>query len=216
MAKTIAPKKPADASVLSLKVTLRDLKPRIWRRILAPASMTLADLHLAIQAAMGWDDAHLHIFRVGGEQYGNPRITDDVVNEQGLTLDRLVKSGVTRFDYNYDFGDDWEHEILIEKRPPASDAATVYPACVAGERNCPPEDCGGIWGYAELLEILANPANPEREERLEWLGDEFDPEAFSVAEANARLAAVFRRKARPASPKPAPASPKRASLSEKQ
>jgi len=190
---TAAPKKSAVTGVLSLKVTLRHIKPPIWRRILMPGGLTLGDLHTAIQRTMGWDDGHLHDFDVAGERYGDPSTTDDVTNEDRLTLNAVMKAGVSRFAYTYDFGDNWEHDILIEKRPPAGDPKP-YPACVAGKRNCPPEDCGGAWGYADLLEILANPAHPQHEEQLEWLGGEFDPEAFSVADADAALAATFRRK----------------------
>jgi hypothetical protein len=192
MAKTAAPKKPANGSVLSLKVTLRNTKPPIWRRILMPGTMTLADLHRAIQIAMGWDNSHLHDFDTGDERYGDPTTTDDITDENRVTLNTLVKAGVTRFSYTYDFGDNWEHAILVEKSPPASDAKAC-PACVAGKRNGPPEDCGGTWGYADLLEILANPAHPDHEERIEWLGDEFDPEMFSVAETDAALGAAFGR-----------------------
>jgi hypothetical protein len=192
MAKTAAPRKSATTAVLSLKVTLRNSKPPIWRRILVPAGMTLADLHTAIQIAMGWHGGHLHDFDVGGEHYGDPDTTDDVANERRLTLKTLVNSGITRFTYTYDFGDDWEHLILIEKPPSAALAA---PACGAGARACPPEDCGGIWGYAELLEILADPNHPQHDEQLEWLGDAFDPEAFSVADTDARFAQAFSRKA---------------------
>lgn len=194
MAKTAVPKKPAGAGILSLKVTLRNTKPPIWRRILMPGSMTLADLHVAIQIAMGWGDCHLHHFDLDGKLFGDPDTTDDVADEGHLTLNAMVKSGVNRFAYTYDFGDDWEHAILIEKAPPASDAK-AYPACVGGKRNGPPEDCGGPWGYAELLDILADPARPEHEEQLRWVGGEFDPEAFSVAAADAMLALTFRRQA---------------------
>lgn len=192
LAKTAAPKKTAGTAVLSLKVTLRNTKPPIWRRILMPGSMTLGDLHLAIQIAMGWYDSHLHDFDVDGQRYGDPSTTDDVVNERRLTLNALVKSNVTRFAYTYDFGDNWEHAILIEKAPPIG-AATAYPACIAGKRACPPEDCGGTWGYTELLEILADPAHPQHEEQLEWLDNAFEPEAFSVATADAALATAFGR-----------------------
>lgn len=186
-------RKPAAKGVLSLKVTLRNTKPPIWRRILVPGSMTLADLHIAIQIVMGWHACHLHEFDVAGERYGDPSTTDEVADERRLTLNIVVKAGITRFAYTYDFGDDWEHAILIEKAPPAH-AATAYPACIAGKRNCPPEDSGGTWGYAELLEILADPAHPQHEEQLEWLGCSFDPEAFSVADADTLLGAGFRRK----------------------
>ncbi len=187
------PKTEADARIFSLKVTLRGAKPPIWRRILAPASMTLGDLHDAIQAAMGWEGGHLHAFDVGGRQYGDRREVDDCADENRLTLGGAQQSGVARFRYTYDFGDDWDHEVTIEKTLPAEEGK-AYPACVAGKRACPPEDCGGVWGYQDIIDILANPNHPERAERLEWLGEEFDPEDFSVEEADATLAARFRRK----------------------
>jgi hypothetical protein len=193
MVKTVEPKRRAGTEILSLKVTLRGTKPPVWRRLLAPGAMTLGDLHHAIQAAMGWYDSHLHAFDIEGRQYGDRHTVDDVADENRLTLNRLMKSGVRRFTYTYDFGDDWEHMVAIEKIQPAVEGK-LYPACVAGKRSCPPEDCGGIWGYGELLEVLADPAHPERAERLEWLGQEFDPEDFSVEIADARLAARFTRK----------------------
>ncbi len=180
----------AGNSIISLKVTLRGAKPPIWRRLLAPANMTLADLHEAIQRAMGWDGGHLHVFDIDGRSYGDRSAVDDVADENRLTLDGVRRSGVARFAYTYDFGDDWEHTITIEKTLPAAQG-TTYPACIAGKRACPPEDCGGPWGYQELLDIIADPAHPERVERLEWLGEEFDPEDFSVEVANATLAARF-------------------------
>jgi hypothetical protein len=180
-------------SVLSVKVTLRGTKPPIWRRLLLPGALTLADLHEAIQAAMGWKGGHLHAFDIDGRQYGDPRAVDDVANESRLTLNGVLKSGVTRFRYSYDFGDDWEHEVVVEKTLPA-EAVKSVPACIAGKRNCPPEDCGGVWGYHELLEILADPAHPERAERIEWLGEDFEPDDFSVEIADATLAARFHRK----------------------
>lgn len=146
MAKTVEPKRSADKSIVSLKVTLRGTRPPVWRRLLIPGTMTLADLHQAIQAAMGWEDCHLHAFDIGGRQYGDRHTVDDVADENRLTLNSMLKSGVARFVYTYDFGDDWEHIVVMEKRAPAVEASS-YPACVAGKRNCPPEDCGGAWGY---------------------------------------------------------------------
>ncbi len=198
MAKTTAPNRRLDTGVLSLKVTLRDTRPPIWRRILMPDNMTLADLHTAIQVTMGWGDSHLHDFDLGGQRYGDPSTTDDVAAEHRLKLSALAKSAITRFVYTYDFGDSWEHEILIEKAPAKGDAAT-YPACVAGKRNCPPEDCGGTWGYAELLEVLADAAHPQHDEQLQWLGGAYDAEAFSVPAANTALAEAFGRKQPPRS-----------------
>ena len=180
-------------SVVSLKVTLRGVRPPIWRRLLVPARMTLDDLHHAIQAAMGWEDAHLHAFDIAGRRYGDPREVDGAADEARLTVGGVLRSGVSRFSYTYDFGDDWEHSIVIEgKRPPVDGQA--YPACVAGRRNCPPEDCGGGWGYQRLLAVLRDPAHPRRQEWLEMLGDDFDPEAFTVEAADARVAAGFGRR----------------------
>jgi len=190
MARTTASKDAAADRVLSLKVTLKRTKPPIWRRILVPESMTLGELSEAILAAMGWDGGHLHAFDVDGRRYGDPATTDEVADDSRATLKALLESGVKRFGYTYDFGDGWEHTIAIEK----TEGPVPGPACVAGARKCPPEDCGGVWGYAELLEILADPGHPEREERLEWIGGEFDPEEFDVAEADKRLAARFKRK----------------------
>lgn len=193
MARTVEPRAATAKSVVSLKVTLRGTKPPIWRRLLVPGAMTLGALHEAIQAAMGWQGGHLHVFDIDGRQYGDRRTVDDVADENRLTLSGVLKSGVTRFGYIYDFGDDWDHTIAIEKIQPAIDGQ-AYPACVAGKRNCPPEDCGGVWGYEELLQILADPAHPERAERLEWLGEDFDPEDFSIPIANAALTARFNQK----------------------
>jgi hypothetical protein len=173
-------------------VTLLNTNPPVWRRILVPDTLTLADLHTAVQISMGWTNSHLHAFRVGDRRYADPSIIDGVGDEQQLALNTLVQSGVTRFEYNYDFGDDWEHEILIETAPPA-DKTKPRPACVDGRRACPPEDCGGPWAYADLLDVLADPAHPQHQEQLEWFGADFDPEAFSVADADAALASAFAR-----------------------
>ncbi len=193
MARTVAPKGGAVDSIVSLKVTLRGTKPPVWRRLLVPGSMTLGDLSEAILTGMGWMGGHLHAFDIGGQQYGDPATTDDVADEKRLTLDGVLKSDVKRFGYDYDFGDNWEHIVAIEKTL-APVSGLGYPACVDGMRNCPPEDCGGVFAYAELLEILADPSHPEREERLEWIGEDFDPEEFDAAAADLRLAARFGRK----------------------
>jgi len=186
-------KTAASAGVISVKVTLRGIKPPIWRRLLLPGTLTLGDVHDAIQVAMGWHDCHLHAFDIDGRQYGDRLAVDDVADERRLTLNGVLKSGVARFGYTYDFGDNWEHTVVIEKALPA-EAEKTYPACIAGKRNCPPEDCGGAWGYHEMIEIIANPAHPEHAERIDWLGEEFDPEDFSLPIANAGLAARFNRK----------------------
>ena len=192
MARTVKPKSGAIRKVVSLKVTLRDTKPPVWRRLLAPGETTLGDLHRAIQAAMGWEDCHLHSFDIEGRQYGNPRSVGDVADEERVTLKNLITSGVARFAYTYDFGDNWEHAVVVEKSVPDVEALS-RPICIAGKRRCPPEDCGGSWGYRELLEILADPAHAEHAERCEWLDEDFDPDDFNPEIADATLAARFSR-----------------------
>jgi hypothetical protein len=119
MAKTTKPESSASKSIISLKITLRGTQPPVWRRLSVQGGMTLGDLHHAIQAAMGWDDGHLHAFEIDGRQYGDRHTVDDVADERRLTLDGLMKSGITRFGYTYDFGDNWEHIVTIEKTQPA-------------------------------------------------------------------------------------------------
>ena len=173
-------------SVLKLKVTLLNIKPPIWRRLLAPETMTLAQLHHAIQNVMGWRNGHLHLFEIGGNQFGDPKVLEEVKSETRFRLSRLLQDGINKFTYTYDLGDDWRHGIQVEGIEPAA-AGTLYPVCVNGKRACPPEDCGGVWGYQELLEILATPDHPERADRLEWLGRELGPEGFSIENANKAL-----------------------------
>lgn len=183
-------KRPNSAAILSLKITLTGSKPPIWRRVLVPDTMKLGDLHQIIQVAMGWYNCHMHSFEIGGDYYGDRTVDDEVANENTLNLRRLVKFGVTRIAYTYDFGADWEHIIAIEKSP-TKPPEPPYPRCVAGKRACPPEDSGGVWSYQESLEILANPTHPEYAERREWFEDEIFPEEFDLAAVNVHMAAVF-------------------------
>lgn len=193
MAKAATPKSDTVKSVISLKVTLQGLAPPIWRRILVPGSITLGSLSEVLLAAMGWHGGHLHTFTVAGRDYGEPGMLDGVADEDRLTLNGVITKGVKRFSYTYDMGDGWEHLITIEKSQPPHPEGS-YPRCIDGGRNCPPEDCGGVWGYTELLEILADPTHPEYEDRLEWVDeDDFDPEAFNIDDINKHLAAVGER-----------------------
>lgn len=185
------PRKPAStAEILKLKVTLADIRPPVWRRLLVPADMTLGDLHLAIQAAMGWHNSHLHDFDTGLARYGDPGTTDDVEDEHKASLSRILGAGTSRLRYTYDFGDDWVHLIVAEGTVPREEGRR-YPACLGGKRACPPEDCGGPFGLANLLEAQADPSHPDHAEMSEWLAGDYDPSAFSVAEADARLAEQF-------------------------
>jgi hypothetical protein len=177
--------------IYQFKITLLDIKPTIWRRILVP-DCTLADLHQYIQAAFGWWNYHLHQFDIDGERYGPPAPDDmdfglETIDESDVYLSKLIpRSGrKSRWIYDYDFGDGWRHEVLFEGFP-AADPKAQYPQCVAGERACPPEDCGGPWGYADYLATLADPQNERHEELLEWRGP-FDPEAFDAKEVTKEM-----------------------------
>ena len=189
---TTAKRAPAQpATIHQLKMTLSRIRPPIWRRIQVPSDITLVRLHQVIQVTMGWIDYHLHQFEVGGLVYGDLSLNDDgwfdVLNERTARLARVAPSAKSRLRYQYDFGDDWEHVILVEAvLPPAP--GVRYPICLKGKRACPPEDCGGPWGYANLLEAIADPAHPEHSDLLGWLGKPFDPEAFDLEAINQRLA----------------------------
>ncbi|MDP9365782.1 MAG: plasmid pRiA4b ORF-3 family protein [Chloroflexota bacterium] len=177
------------ASIHQLKVTLAGIRPPIWRRLRVPSDVTLATLHGILQAAMGWEDSHLHRFRVGAATYGDRGLLGDVVDrgERVARLSQVAPSRGSKLAYDYDFGDGWEHALVVEAvRPP--EPGVPSPVCVAGKRACPPEDCGGPWGYGELLAAIGNPLHPEHGARLAWLGGPFDPEAFDVADVNRRLA----------------------------
>jgi hypothetical protein len=176
------------ANIYQLKVTIMDSKPPIWRRIQVPGDITLSKLHLIIQEAMGWTNSHLHQFIIDGKYYGEPHPDYDfeMANERRYKLSQVAKGEKSKFRYEYDFGDNWQHQILVEKVLPP-EPGVLYPRCVTGKRHCPPEDCGGIWGYAAFLEAIQNPEHSEHRETLEWVGGEFDPEAFDLEEVNQLL-----------------------------
>jgi Plasmid pRiA4b ORF-3-like protein len=174
-------KRRTDRVVYQIKVTLRGSKPPIWRRFQVTSDTSLVQLHRILQHVMGWEGYHLHQFIVDGVMYGETDMMDagDTVDEKTVALDKMVRREKFKFIYEYDFGDSWEHELLIEKMLPVEDGKT-YPVCLTGKRACPPEDCGGIWGYSDFLEAIQDPAHPEHDERLEWVGGEFDPAAFDL------------------------------------
>ena len=184
--------KPATpAHIYQIKVTLKHGKPPIWRRIQVPGDVTLAKLHRILQIVMGWADYHLHQFIVGGAYYGEPHPDyeawgPEMHNERRVKLEQIAPGEKSKFSYEYDFGDGWEHELLVEKILPP-EPGVHYPCCLKGKRACPPEDVGGIWGYADFLEAIADPDHEDHEDMLEWIGGEFDPEAFDLDEINAEL-----------------------------
>ena len=170
------------------KITLLETKPPIWRRIQV-ADCTLDKLHEHIQAAMGWTNSHLHMFDIDGQQYGHPEFMDDgfdgfeALDSTVTKISKLVpKDGQKfKFRYEYDFGDSWSHEVLFEEFTPAV-PGRQYPLCLEGKLACPPEDVGGVWGFYEFLEALADPKHERHEELLEWSGP-FDPEKFDPKKA---------------------------------
>ena len=186
---------PPAKQALQLKVALRHILPPIWRSVVLPDNFTLGHLHHVIQVTMGWSNGHLHAFRVPRRGFGPP------LREFGSGLDAaedenttfvgavLVRKGQKLY-YEYDFGDGWEHEIVVEKLLPM-DSQAKYPVCLGGERACPPEDCGSFPGYFALLEALKAPKKTaEQKELLEWLGAGFDPERFDLKAVNRWLSGL--------------------------
>lgn len=179
-------------NVYQFKITLKVVKPPVWRRIQVPETYTFWDLHVAIQDAMGWADYHLHEFEMinprtmGKELIGMPD-EDSIAYGQRILCGWRQKISAWFFDdnnkaqYRYDFGDGWQHTIKLESIFPRA-ADILYPQCVAGSRACPPEDCGGPWGYENMLEIIDDKHHKEHESMMEWLGGSFDPEGFEPSQ----------------------------------
>lgn len=185
-------RKPAAVSIHQLKVTLKGSKPPIWRRIQVRSDISLHKLHQILQVAMGWTDSHLHQFIVDETHYGepDPDYWIELKSERRAKLSQVAPYPGSRFIYEYDFGDGWEHGILVEKVLPAEEGVR-YPRCLKGRRACPPEDCGGIWGYADLLDIIRDPNHEEYESMWQWLGGSFDPAAFDLDGVNLELASII-------------------------
>jgi hypothetical protein len=175
-------------AVYQVKVTLKGSKPPIWRRMQVTSETPLVKLHRILQRVMGWEGSHLYQFVIGGIAYGDPGMLGelDVEDARTVTIETLVRGEKSKFLYEYDFGDSWEHELLVEKLLPQEEGKR-YPLCLTGKRACPPEDCGGIWGYVDFLEAIRDPKHPEHEEMLAWVGGEFDPDAFDLEEVNTEL-----------------------------
>ena len=174
-----------------LQVLLNGSQPPIWRRLQIPGAANLSWLHAVLQVAMGWTNSHLHQFVCGEHMYADPEAQlgqyegdPPVLAESKFTVAELLNDIHQGLVYDYDFGDSWEHIVTVEKILPADDPTPATAVCLAGSRACPPEDCGGIGGYVELLRALKNRKHPEHTSMKEWLGRPFDPEAFDVLKAN--------------------------------
>ena len=188
---------PAHNVIVQIKIKLLGVaKPPVWRRLQLRADTRLDHLHEIIQAALGWENHHMHVFSFGDEEFGIPDRELGFSDERQVTLGELIDLGA-RFRYTYDFGDDWEHEIVVEDLLDA-DPDTHYPILVAAKGACPPEDCGGPWGYANLKEILTDPDHDEHQDMLEWLGldnaSEFDPAAVTSEDIDYELAVTGARR----------------------
>lgn len=169
-------------TVHRLKVTLRAVRPPVWRRIEVRSTTKLSDLAWVLESAMGWDGSHLHMFEAGRNRYGAPDPEGwgpSVLDERKHSLGAVLPREGSKLRFDYDFGDGWEHDVVVEAIAPV-DRGVQYPQCVGGRRACPPEDCGGPWGYQELLEALADPKHERHEDLLEWIGGDFDSAEFDV------------------------------------
>ena len=175
--------------IYQLKITLEEVKPPVWRRVEVPADIKLDQLQRVILHVMGWGGGHLSSFEIAGEEFFDD---EESVEDFGGTLtskaklNKYLTTAGQKGLFTYDFGDDWRHEILLEKILPA-EKAVEYPRCTAGKRACPPDDCGGPYGYMGFLEAINNPEHPEHEEMLEWIGWVFDAEEFDLGEVNEGL-----------------------------
>jgi len=177
----------AMSSVHQLHVSIREVQPEVWRRVQVRSDVTLSRLHGTLQTVMGWTDSHLHQFRYAGRIYGrlDPECPS-ILDERGARLVDLLGAPGDRLVYEYDFGDGWEHEVVLEQVLQAEQRGE-YPYVSAGARACPPEDCGGPSGYEHLLNVLADTRHPERHDLVEWVGGHFDPAAFDAEVINRTL-----------------------------
>ncbi len=192
------PSTKVSQTIFQIKITLKETKPPIWRRIQVKSNTRMDDFHLILQEVMGWHNGHLHQFIVGKrpfQQFIGMQDEDafgetfDVTDETRVKLSDIVTAEKFKFTYEYDFGDGWEHELLVEKIL-LVDPKVRYPLCLSGKLHCPPEDVGGVWGYYDFLNAIKDETHLEHEDQLEWVGGDFDPAHFDVDEVNQRLSTV--------------------------
>ncbi len=182
---------PQGSNVLRFKVTLKGSEPKIWRQFDISDASLVGDLHYTIQIVMGWEHYHLHDFEIGKRHIGVPWPDDElggpvIIDEDTITIAELKLKEKRKFLYRYDYGDNWEHEVLLEMIL-CPERGTKYPVCIAGERACPIEDSGGLGGYYKKLKTLADPEDEEHDFIRGWIGDGFDPEAFDLDDVNEEL-----------------------------
>jgi hypothetical protein len=182
--------------IARLRIQLDDVQPAIWRRVEVPLTSTLKAVHDAIQAAMLFEDYHLFQFEIGDRRYGypDPDWGDEMRDARNIRLGAILARGDTRFTYTYDFGDDWRHTVMVEEVV-AADPMVDYPRFVDGARRAPPEDVGGLPGFEEFLDAMADPKHPEHHSVMTWYGRPFDPTDIGLDVITARLAKLARRRA---------------------
>jgi Plasmid pRiA4b ORF-3-like protein len=192
------------ACLYLLHVQLADIVPPIWRRLAVPGPRTLHALHGILQAAMPWQDYHLYQFEISGTRYEDPNPDDrdpSIPDPRAFTLDHLGLVQGSQFQYTYDFGDDWLHDLTVEGVVPLP-RDFMLPVCLSGARACPPEDCGGVGGYEELVAALRRPQSAAAREFRQWLGRVHDPEELDLAAINVRLDHRAPRRSRPGPHRP--------------
>jgi hypothetical protein len=170
-----------------IRVQLQEIEPPIWRQLRVRPQTSMARLHRILQKAMGWTNSHLHVFKIGDKEYGEGDFNWDfeVHDYSGMRLEDAFAKGRKSFSYEYDLGDSWRHDITLLGTVEGAEGERI--ACVAGARACPPEDCGGVSGYYELLIALSDPEHEDHEMLLEWVGGKYDPDAFDAAKVDRRL-----------------------------
>ncbi len=177
-------------NIYQLKVTLQGLQPPIWRRILVDDSVSLDKFHIILQIVMGWTNSHLHQFVANGKLYGmmetDAFFDDEMEDEKKFRLRDILKKEKDSLIYEYDFGDSWIHEVMLEKIMPY-DPDVAVPMCIEAERACPPEDVGGVWGYFDFLEAMKDPSHPSHESYKEWVDGSFDPSEYEMDVVNKLL-----------------------------
>jgi hypothetical protein len=180
---------PLPDDVFQLRVSLMGVKPPIWRRVLVAQDVTLPQLHVILQIVMGWTNSHLHQFKVGDLVFAEPHqeYEPGPIDYRRITLNQIAPRRGSTCVYEYDFGDGWDHHIAVEDELPIETVRGAVPRCLEGERACPPEDCGGAYGYADLLKALRSPRHPEHDSSIDWVGPDFDPERFDAERVNASL-----------------------------
>ena len=181
------------SKIYKLRIELIDSEPKIWREFYIDSNILLPDLHIAIQVVMGWEDAHLHQFVHNRTFYGMPELYDELgtVDYQNIKLSKLLTKKNDKLIYEYDFGDSWEHKIQLENIE-TDITLPQLPYCKNGKMACPPEDCGGIPGYENLVSVLSNPKNEGYESMIMWLGGKYDPKVFDLDLVNEEMRLNFK------------------------